>query len=321
MKRLFEMVDAVLIANTTVRDENFFYVTRLPGMWEHSFAIVFPERVEIIAPPLEEGVSHTYTNRKEMESLLKKMVDVERIGFNGERLPYNHFRYLKKLLGGKWIDVSRALNEQRVVKKRDELQLIRKACRISLSIMEEVEQGGEGMSERELAADIEHKMRRNNAYPSFDTIVAYGIHTASPHHTPTNKQWMLPALIDMGACYRGYSSDITRSFVGRKGKKLHEVVEHALHMAVDEMREGVSAGSIYKLVEDYFGRYGYRMRHALGHSIGIHVHDGFSITGNADFVFRENMVFAVEPAVYLKRYGIRIEEDVVVGKHKAMIIR
>lgn len=321
MKKLFETVDVVIIANTTVIDENFFYVTRLPGMWEHSFAVVFPDRVEIIAPPLEEGAAHTYTNRREMEKLLKRMVDAERIGFNGDRLPYNHFRYLKKLLGGKWIDVSRILSEQRAVKRKDELHLIKKACRISLQIVEQLYQMDERMSERELATEIEHEMRKNNACPSFDTIVAYGIHTASPHHTPTNKRWVLPALIDLGAKYRGYSSDITRSFVERRGKKLHEIVENALHMAVDEMKSGVAARSIYKLVEDYFGRYGYRMRHALGHSIGINVHDGFSITRNADFVLQENMVFAIEPAVYLKRYGIRIEEDVVVGKNTSTIIR
>lgn len=321
MKRLFDMVDAVMIANTTVKDENFFYVTRLPGMWEHSFAVVFPDKVEIIAPPLEEGEAHTYTNRKEMEALLKKMVSVERIGFNGERLPYNQFRYLKKLLGGKWIDVSRALSEQRAVKSTDELRLIRRACRISLGIIEEMTENAEEMSERELAAEIEYTMRKYDATPSFDTIVAYGSHTASPHHIPTRKRWMLPALIDLGAQYRGYASDITRTFVQRKGKKLHELVENVLHMAVDEMREGVSAQTIYKLVEKHLDRYGYRMRHALGHSIGVQVHDGFSITGNADFVLRENMVFAIEPAVYLKQYGIRIEEDVVVGKNTSAIIR
>jgi Xaa-Pro dipeptidase len=219
----------------------------------------------------------------------------------------------------KLVDVSKELKYLRLIKRSDEIAAIKKACRLSLKILNETEM--EGKSEKEVVYFIECEMRKRDALPSFPTIVAFGKNTASPHHIPENKKFVTPALVDMGARYNGYCADITRTFVEKRGKKLYEIVESALYLAIDEMREGVKAKEVYKKVEKFFAKHGYKMRHALGHSIGINVHDGYSINENADFVLKENMVFAVEPAVYLKNYGIRIEEDVVIRKNRAEIIR
>jgi len=316
IKDIFEKVDAILIKSP---DENFFYFTRYHGMWENSFAIVFPDKIEVIAPPLEEGKAHFYKNKEEMEKLLKKILNVEKIGFNGAILPHNDFLYLKRLLKVKFVDVSKELKYLRLIKRSDEIAAIKRACRLSLKILDETEV--EEKSEKEVVYFIECEMRKRDALPAFPTIVAFGKNTASPHHIPENKKFVTPALIDMGAKYRGYCSDITRSFVEGRGRKLYEIVESGLYLAIDEMRKGAKAKEVYKKVENFFAKYGYKMRHALGHSIGINVHDGYSINEKADFVLKENMVFAVEPAIYLKNYGIRIEEDVVIRKNKAEIIR
>lgn len=316
MKEVFEKVDAIVIKTP---DENFFYFTRRHGMWENSYAIIFPEKVEIIAPPLEEGKAHFYKNKDEMEKLLKEFLNVARVGFNGEKLSYRDYRYLKSITKARFVDVSKELKKMRLVKRKEEIEAIYKANRITRSIVENIEM--DGKSEKELAAEIECGFLRKNATNAFPTIVAFGKHTASPHHLPSRKRFVTPALIDAGAKYMGYCADLTRSFVKRGGKKLYEIVEEALYMAIDEMEEGKKARDVYEIVEKFFEKHGYKMRHALGHSIGINVHDGFSLSKKADFMLEENMVFAVEPAVYLKNYGIRIEEDVVIKAGKARIIR
>lgn len=319
MKKLLEKVDIALIANTTTKDENFFYFTKLLGMWENSYAVISKNKVDVIAPPLEEGSVHIYSTKTEMEKLLKKYIVGDKIGYNGAKIPHNTLRYLKKIIGGKWVDISTDLNKLRAIKDKTEILDIKKACRISLDIVKNIT--FKDKTESQIAIEIENKMRNKNTIPSFDTIVAFGKNTASPHHIPNKKRYVYPSLVDLGAKYNGYSSDITRSYVNKKGKKLYELVYQALQMAIGEISDGVTASYVYDIIERFFDKYNYKMIHALGHSIGINVHDGYPISKNSKFKFKENMVFAIEPAIYLKNVGIRIEEDIIIGKTKSVIIR
>lgn len=320
LKRLFEKVDAIFIKNGKLPliDENFFYFTKLEGIWENSILIIYPDKMQVIAPPLEKGEYIVYRSKEEMEKILKEILNVDKIGFNGEALPYKDYLYLKKITSARLFDISKHLKRVRLIKNEHEIGLIKKACKISLHVLNEMD--FENKNEMEASAEIEYRMKRYNATPSFNTIVAFGRNSATPHHKPGKKKFCYPFLVDLGAKYKNYCSDITRSFVKRKGKKLYEIVENALHIAMDEMFEGIKANELYKKIEEYFGKYGLKMKHSLGHSIGINVHDGYSINEKANFEFKKNMVFAVEPAIYEKEYGIRIEEDVVVGKNKAIVI-
>ena len=313
---MFEKVDAVIVKTP---DASFFYFTGLEGTWESSYAIVFPDAVEVVAPPLERGRAHFYTSRKEMEALLKELATAEKIGFNSRGLSHADYLYLKKIIGGKWIDVGKEIMEARVVKRKSEVALIRRACRETKRIMDSLSL--ESKSEAEVAAEAEYEMRKRGMKAAFDTIVAFGKNSSSPHHTAGKKSYAMPAILDMGARYRNYCSDITRTFVERRGRKIYEIVEEALNIAIDEMVEGVKASEVVKKVEDFLKKHGRGMRHSLGHSIGIEVHDGFSLSSASNFILKENMVFAVEPAIYTAGMGVRIEEDVIVKKGKAEIIR
>ncbi len=313
-KKIFEKIDAIFIKTP---DENFYYFTNLDGIWENSFAIVYPDRIEVISPPLEEANVNFYRNKKELGKILKEMLAVDKIGFNGSKLSYKDFVYLKKITKAKLIDISDEIKKIRVIKNKEEINLIRKACKISHYIINNMELEG---NEKQMAIKIECEIRRKGAEPAFPTIVAYGKNSSIPHHMPTNKKFSMPALIDFGARYKKYCSDLTRTFIAKRGKKVYEIVETALYMAIDEMTEGIKAKEVYEKIEKYFKKCGYKMRHALGHSIGLLVHDGFSLSKEESLILRENMVFAVEPAIYTKNYGIRIEEDVIIRKNKAEVI-
>ncbi len=310
-------VDVIFIKNGACKDENFFYFTGLDGLWENAIAIVYPEKVEVLSPPLEkEGIF--YHSRQELEKLLKEMLDGRKVGFNGEALSYNEINYLKKVVNAKLVNVSKELKKARLVKERDEIEKIRKACKIAVDVVNEIEFVDK--TENEIAGEVEFMMKKKNAKPAFDTIVAFGKNTSIPHHMPTNKKFVMPSLIDLGAKYKSYCSDITRSFVYKMGKRVYEIVEEALYIAIDEICEGAVAKDVYKKIEEFFKKHSFSMLHGLGHSLGLKVHDGYAINKEARFIFKENMVFAIEPAIYTKRFGIRIEEDIIVKKNKAEVI-
>jgi len=316
MNEIFNKVDVIVVKSP---DVNFFYFTQMEGMWEESYAVVFPDGVKIIAPPLEEGDAYFYHNKREMERILKEVVNAEHIGFNGNALSYRDFRFLKKFIGGKWIDVGKELMKMRAIKRREEIEKIKKACRKTVKIMKNIE--FDGKKERDICAEIEYEVKRQGLKMAFETIVAFGKNTSSPHHVPGIKKFSFPVIVDMGIKFQNYCSDITESFVNRKGRKIYEIVEEALYLAIDEIREGVKAGYVAKNIENFLKKNGYGMRHALGHSIGVSVHDGYSISINSKFVFKKNMVFAIEPAIYTKSVGVRLERDILVGREKSRIIR
>jgi len=314
---IFDYVDAILIKNSTMPflDENFFYFTGMEGM-EESIAIIMPGGVEIIAPLLErrEGIT-VYDSMRKRDELLQEILKNKRVGINGKALTYHDYNHFKKMFN--LIDVGKEIEMMRAIKREDEIRKIRKAVKITKNAIRNID--FYDRKEVEVAGEIKCYFARNGAEESFKSIVAFGKNTSFPHHNPGKKNFVYPVLIDTGAKYRGYCSDITRTFMKRKSRK-YEIIEEALFMAIDRMETGVKANEIYTHISDFLKRHKIKMIHSLGHSIGIKVHDGLSINKKADFVIEENMVFAIEPAGYFKRYGIRIEEDVVIRGGRARII-
>jgi len=314
---LFEGIDAILIKNASLPfiDENFFYFTGIDGM-EEGIAVIMPDEVEIVAPLLEkrEGIL-VYKSKKERDEILKKLLKGKKVGINGKALVYEDYKHFKKMFD--LVDISKRLEMKRAIKSNEEIKKIRKAVKITKDVMNEIEL--KEKSEKEVANEIKCMLARKNAKEAFDAIVAFGKNSSMPHHRPGRKKFVMPALIDMGAKYAGYCADITRMFM--KKNKRYEVIEEALYLAIDSMQVGTKASELYKKVEKFLGKHGIKMIHALGHSIGIKVHDGLAINKKADFEFEDRMVFAIEPAGYFKKYGIRIEEDVLIKNGKARIIK
>ncbi|MEM1514201.1 MAG: Xaa-Pro peptidase family protein [Candidatus Thermoplasmatota archaeon] len=315
-KKIFDMVnvDAIFIKNCN--DDNFFYFTKAEGLHENSIAIITKEGAKIISTPLEkEGIF--YHTKEELKKILKEFLDEKNVGFNGENLSYNDFINLRKTVKANFIDVSKQIKEVRAIKDKEEIRKIRKSCLLTLKAIEELDFYKK--REKDVAFEIDCKINRE-AKIAFPTIVAFGKNTSIPHHLPSKKLFSNPAIVDCGAKYRGYCCDITRCFYGAREKRLYEIVNEALDIAIDELREGINGREVYKKIEKFFSKYKFKMLHGLGHSIGLNVHDGYSIGKNSNFIFKENMVFAIEPAIYKKNFGIRIEEDVLIKKNRAEIL-
>lgn len=175
-------------------------------------------------------------------------------------------------------------------------------------------------TESDVALRLDNAMRLIGAEkPSFDTIVASGPNGALPHHRPSSDliQEGTPIVIDMGAMYKGYCSDLTRTvFVGQptdQFRQVYNIVLDAQQTAMREARAGMAGGAIDQIARNVIDAAGYSeyFGHALGHGVGLAVHEFPRLGPNAPETVDNSMVFTIEPGIYLPGSGgVRIEDTV-----------
>jgi len=187
----------------------------------------------------------------------------------------------------------------------------------------------EGQSEREVAEQIKTLLKRFGSKPAFRIIVASGKRSAQPHGFATGKRIKSGDLvvIDFGAVYNGYCSDITRtSVVGKptlKQRKIYRVVREAQKKAIKAIRAGKACFEIDRAARQYiedrgFGKY---FIHNTGHGIGRKVHQAPKISKRNRRRLRKGMVITIEPGIYIKGWGgVRIEDMVLVTQRGCKVL-
>lgn len=221
--------------------------------------------------------------------------------------------------------------EGRVFKDQRELALLQRAIDASDAAMEAVCPNiTTGMTEKEVAWRMEMAMRDFGADGiSFDTIVASGPNGAMAHHRPSDRaiQAGEPIVIDMGAIAEGYCSDITRTVVvGEPDEtfhKIYDIVLGAQLTAINTVRPGMTGEDCDDLSRAVIAEAGYgdNFGHSLGHGVGLAVHENPRVSPRSPDKLEPNMVFTVEPGIYLTGWGgIRIEDIVVLGDDGAKVL-
>lgn len=227
-------------------------------------------------------------------------------------------------------DISRQVSTMRAVKDGEELSRIRKAGEITSRALEEsLGQLKEGMTERQFAGVIDYNMKTYGASDyAFQTIVAFSENSAYPHHIPTNRQFRKGdlVLIDVGAKYEGYCFDTTRTILTGSDEEQRKVYEYVLESqlaGIDAIRDGSSGKEADSVSRSVLRKYGVDrfFYHSLGHGVGIEIHEHPSLSPLSNDIIGEGMVVTSEPGVYYKdRFGIRIEDTVIVGKNTVEVI-
>ncbi len=179
-----------------------------------------------------------------------------------------------------------------------------------------------GMSENEIAGLLTYEMRKRGASnASFDPIVAVGPNGSLPHYHPsqTKLQGNTPLLVDWGALFKGYRSDLTRMIlvgnVDAKIKEIYQVVLDAQLAAIDAVKPGVSGRKLDQIARSIITKAGYgdKFGHGLGHGIGRDIHEQISLSKRGKTILKSGMIVTVEPGIYLPGIGgVRIEDDVLV---------
>lgn len=265
-----------------------------------------------------------------LAELIKKL-GVEQIGFEGDFVTYDEYRELTNNLHSLHL-VPIQLDTLRMVKDATEVASIKKAVEIADSAFSQIISFIKpGMSEREVALELEYYMRKLGAEkPAFDTIMASGKRGALPHGRASEKIIEPGDLVtmDFGAVYQGYHSDITRTIcMGKATDRQQEIYRIVLAAQLAGVR-AVAPGKVGKEIDEVSRRiiesagFGDYFGHGLGHGLGLNIHEDPRLSpANIHTVLMENMVVTVEPGIYLPEWGgIRIEDTVLVNSEGCQIL-
>jgi len=274
--------------------------------------------------------------RKGMLTLLEQLarkLDLRTLAFESDYFLHSVFLRLSALAKKRGLTLrpERGLVEQmRMIKDEHELDVLRQSTRLNETVFQSVYHTIEpGMTEREIALALELTMREMGAEgPSFDTIVAFGTNAARPHAVPTDRELRAGdlVLIDMGLVYRGYCSDMTRTFVAGKPDQTfidrHRAVRQAMLAGIAAIRPGVTGAAVDRAARQVLIDAGYPVfGHGLGHGVGIAVHEEPRLSPRGTKQLRAGMVVTVEPGLYLADWGgIRLENMVIVTEEGCEVL-
>ncbi len=255
---------------------------------------------------------------------LVSRLGLKRIGFEDDNLTYRTYKTFKeKLSGVELVPAHRQLEPLRWVKDLQETEAISKAAGIADAAFDYIlDFIKPGVRESEIALEIDYYMRRKGAEKSaFDIIVASGSRAALPHGVASDKE-LQPGefiVLDFGAVYTGYHSDMTRTVIlgkpDAKQREIYRLVLQAQERAIAVLKPGVKCSEVDLAARDLISveGYGANFGHGLGHSVGLEIHEKPSLAPRDDTVLEAGMVLTVEPGVYLSGWGgVRIEDLVLV---------
>lgn len=264
-------------------------------------------------------------------SLLLSDQTTKKLGFEPNFLSFSDHQRLAEEAGkvhSAIVPAEGTVESLRSVKEPEELASIEKAAALADSavryIMAEIRPG---MTEKEAAWEIEKYLReRDSEAVPFEIIVASGPNAALPHARPTSRPVSTsePIVIDLGARVNGYCSDISRTLcLGHQDdtfRRIYDLVLQAQLNAVagiEAAMTGAQADSLAREVIHNAG-YGDAFGHSLGHGVGLAVHEEPRIGTDSAAVIADNMVFTVEPGIYVSGWGgVRIEDTVLIEKGRA----
>ncbi len=262
-----------------------------------------------------------------------KKAGVSRVGFEAQHTSVAAWQEIEKLLkkDAKTVATSLAIENLRLFKDADELDIIRQAVAIADETMQEVlAQLHAGQTEREVATLIENGARARGATGlSFDTIVASGARSALPHGVASDKKLEKGDLvtIDMGAKFEDYCSDMTRTVCLGKSdvrqREIYELTYRAQVEACEAIAPGLGCKAADKIARDIISAAGYKKEfgHGLGHGVGIDIHEAPRLSKLGKGKLAAGQIVTSEPGIYLADFGgVRIEDMLLVTSEGAEIL-
>ncbi|MCR5213192.1 MAG: aminopeptidase P family protein [Eubacterium sp.] len=275
-----------------------------------------------------------YNANRGLCSILKEIVTnnkINKVGFEDLSISYSDYKKYENMFSNclkdcdidSLIPLGDSLLIPRQIKSDEEIELLKQAEHIGdlafdhvLGIIKP------GMTELEVAAEIEYSMKKNGAEGlSFDTIAASGVNSSMPHAIPSDKKIEYGDFLtmDFGCRYKGYCSDMTRTIcVGKADddqKKIYNIVLSAQLKVLDELRPGMKCCQVDKIARDYirnqgFGEY---FGHGLGHGVGLYIHESPAFNTRDESIVKANMIETDEPGIYIPgKYGVRIEDMILI---------
>jgi Xaa-Pro aminopeptidase len=256
---------------------------------------------------------------------------IRRLGFEAAVMSYEQHQQLDRTDGVELVPVGREVEALRLAKDPEEIRLVERAQSITDEAFDRIlAKLVEGVTERELALELEFTMRQLGADAlAFDSIVAFGENAAEPHHHPGERPLRQGDVVklDFGAMAAGYHSDMTRTVAfgepAAELREMHDLVARAQRAGIDAVRAGVAGGDVdaaSRAVIEEAGR-GDQFGHSLGHGVGLEIHEGPWLRSGSTETLPTGAVVTVEPGVYVGGLGgVRIEDMVEVTETGCRVI-
>ena len=253
-----------------------------------------------------------------------------RVGIEENYISYSKYQNLVRSYRLKEaVETNNLIEKMRTIKDDNEIAKIRRACEITDNCFTHLlEYIKVGMTERQIAFEIEKYFIENGANGlAFDTIVASGENSSKPHAVPTNRKIQSGdnITIDFGAKYKGYCSDMTRTiFVGSVSDEVRNLYNFILEgqlRATNKIKDGVDGKSVARGVQIEYNARNFELIDALGHGVGLEVHELPYLSYRSSQILKENMVVTNEPGIYIpEKIGIRIEDTILVNKLESEVL-
>lgn len=316
-------LDGYLVTN--ISDQVYLSWTRLEGF---SLLVtkkqVFCYTGKMLVAHLKKAmpfaqVIETVNSTEAVKETVKKL-KLKKVAFDSSAVLYDRGLALAK---AGLTPLPGLVSELRMVKLPHEIKRLTKAGQViskALTLLEPHMKAG--VTELELRFKLEEIVRDLGAFgQSFDIIVATGANAAKPHHCTSNQKIKNNSalLIDCGATYYGYKSDITRTyFIGKPSaefKNIHAIVQKAHDEGLKAVKPKVKCCDVDKVCRGYISDKGYGdyFIHTTGHGVGLDIHEAPSVSKLSQTVLKEGMVITVEPGIYFEnKFGVRIEDTLLV---------
>jgi len=256
-----------------------------------------------------------------------KSVKCKKLGV--ENLSAGHFKKLKDMLACK-VKHTSIVEEERAVKTGYEIEMLKKAAKIAVGGMKKAYSVvKEGVRELDAVAEIEHSIRKlGSETPPFNDgmLLASGKNGADIHaHASKQKIKKGLVVVDLGGRVKGYYSDMTRTIpvgsLGYREKDMLDFVRNLELETVDRIEQGMEACEVYNFIESKLKKKHLKFYHSAGHGIGLEVHEKPGLGPESSDILQENMVFTIEPGIYVPgKYGIRFEDMVLLTKKGCKIL-
>lgn len=270
-------------------------------------------------------ITHEKNLVKSLEEILKKE-KIKILSFEKNDLKYFEFENIKKTFekSVKLASKRGFIENFRIIKDEDEIKLLKKACALTDKtfnlILKKIRLG---ISEKELTFEMEIFIRKNGGQIAFPTIVAFGKNSAIPHHATDDTKLKKNSIIllDFGVDIGGYKSDMTRTLffgkVDEKTKKIYDTVLSSQQKAIESLKKAETTNVPAELVDEEFKNSGFEpLIHGLGHGIGLDIHESPSVSKFGKTEIKPEMIFTIEPGIYINGFGgVRIEDDILIKKN------
>lgn len=333
LKKYFpsEKIDALIISSVS----DIFYLSGIGNFSNEereAFIFITPdsqyiltdaryaEMVEKMAPGFELLLISSEKSWKKHLNDLSDKYKIKRVGVDENEISASEHKTLKEFFPE---IIHFQTNQPRIIKSDEEIDFIQKACAIGDKAFDYlISKIKPGISEKELAFELEFFIKKNGGEISFKPIVAFGTNSSVPHHHTGNTKLETKTgqfvLLDFGVKIEGYCSDMTRTFFwGKSSSKqsdIYNVVLNAQKKAIKFVEKNIGkkilTSDIDKAAREYIISKRYpSIPHSLGHGIGIQVHERPFLSPKSKEVLKSGMVFSIEPGIYMPGFGgVRIED-------------